>query len=102
MAAALEYAGVVRQTMSQENRDELDRLNLKFYRAWLKLFGIEYRVYRPRDEAVRGQAELTVAKQCYGPTGEIYKLFLRGWAASSCAQARDITEPNPTSTYWLV
>jgi hypothetical protein len=41
LAAALEYAGVVRQTMSQENRDELDRLNLKFYRAWLKLFGIE-------------------------------------------------------------
>ncbi len=41
IVAVFEYAGVVRQTTSQENRDELDRLNIKFYKAWLKMFGIE-------------------------------------------------------------
>lgn len=41
LAAVFGYAEAVRTTMSQENRNELDALNLKFYRAWLKLFGIE-------------------------------------------------------------
>ncbi len=34
-------------------------------------------MYKPRDESVRGQAELAVAKQRNGPTGKIEMVFLR-------------------------
>lgn len=40
VVAAFEFAGKVRGTMSQENLDELDALNIAAYRAWLKLWGI--------------------------------------------------------------
>ncbi len=40
IAAAFDYAGIVRETMSQDNRNEIDKLNLAAYRAWLALWGI--------------------------------------------------------------
>jgi len=40
LAAAFDYAGVVRETMSKENLDEFDKLNLAAYRAWLRLWKI--------------------------------------------------------------
>jgi replicative DNA helicase len=34
-------------------------------------------MYKPRDESVRGQADLVVAKQRNGPTGKMDMTFLR-------------------------